>query len=405
MLETKRVEHLDPAPPARPRRILQVVRRIDAGGIAIWLMNVLRQTDTSRYQMDFMTVGGDPRGPNVAQIQSAGGKVLECAGYHRPWIFARNFARIMRDYGPYDIVHSHVYNYSGLVLKLAARHGVPIRIAQSHSDYRLENEDMGGLERLARRAYLGLTKGWIDRHATLGIGVSRRAAAALFGERWNGHPNRRIVRLGIDLAPFAVPWDRAVVRRALDLSADSMVIGHVGNRVWAKNHEFMIEVAAEVVAKEPLAKLLLIGHGLSDPNLAHQIRTLGLSGRVHILGPRDDVPRLMLGAMDLFLFPSHYEGLGLALIEAQAAGLPCVVSTGVPEEADVIPELIQRLPVSAPPAAWAAAVLEGAARRSVAQSEAYRRLLQSDYNIENSVATLMEIYGGAAVRRMSDVAH
>lgn len=402
MLETGRAEHLAPDPRARPQRILQVVRQIDAGGIATWLMNVLRQTDASRYQMDFMTIAGSPRGPNVVRIQSAGGRVMECSGYHRPWLFARNFARIMRDYGPYDIVHSHVYNYSGLVLKLAARHGVAMRIAQSHSDYRLENEDLGWLERLARRAYLGLTKAWIDRHATLGIGVSRRAAEALFGERWVDQPDRRIVRLGIDLAPFAVPWDRAEVRKALDLPADSLVIGHVGNRVWAKNHDFLIKVAAEIVAREPRAKLLLIGHGLSDRRLDHQIRSLGLRERVQILGPRDDVPRLMLGAMDLFLFPSHYEGLGLALIEAQAAGLPCVVSTGVPEEADVIPELIQRLPANAPPALWAAAVLEGIARRTIPQSEAYRRMLQSDYNIENSVATLMQIYAGATAGRVSD---
>jgi glycosyltransferase involved in cell wall biosynthesis len=377
-------------PPTAARRVLHVVRQMNAGGIAIWLMNVLRHIDRQRYHIDFL-VTIDAGGGFCDEIERLGSRVIPCSGYRAPWRFAHNFAKIMEDYGPYDVVHSHVYNYSGFVLRLAARYGVPVRIAHSHTDTRLKEASLAWPQRLWRAAYLGLTRSWISRYATLRLGASRLAGEALFGPDWAEDRRTRVIPLGLDFAPFGQLYDRHEVRQSLGLPADALVVGHVGNYVWHKNHPFLVEVLAELVRQEPRVWGLLIGHDLAGSAVEEQVRRLGVAERVLIAGPRNDVPRLMAGAMDVFLFPSHYEGLGLVLLEAQAAGLPCVLTDSLPEEVDLVPALMHRLPFSASAAIWAAAVLE-AAQRPIGRSEAFASLLKSDFNLENSVQTLMRIY-------------
>jgi glycosyltransferase involved in cell wall biosynthesis len=362
-----------------------------AGGIAVWLMNILRHNNRARYHMDFLLVRDKPA-TYANEIRSLGSSVSYCVGYHNPWKFAGNFAEVLRESGPYDVVHSHVYNYSGFVLKLASRYGVPVRIAQSHTDTRLKEASQGRFRQAYRRAYLGVTRHWVRRYATAGLAVSRGAADALFGVDWARDARFRVLPLGLDFEPFSVPYDQAEVRSSLGLPADALVIGHVGNYVWHKNHDFLIETAREILAKEPRAWLLLVGHGLIGSDVEKQVQALGLADRVLIAGPRDDVPRLMVGAMDAFLFPSHYEGLGLVLLEAQAAGLPCILTDSLPCEVDVVPELVHRLSLQASPAAWASAALNAAQERSVPRQAAFAQMAASDFAIENSLQQLMRVY-------------
>ena len=391
-----RIEGERRAPPGA-RRVLHVVRQMHAGGIAVWLMNILRHIDRDRYRMDFLLVHDGPAA-YANEIRGLGSSITSCLGYHNPWKFAGNFANVLKDAGPYDVVHSHLYNYSGFVLKLAARHEVPVRIAQSHTDTRLKEANQGRWRQLYRRAYLDLTRHWLRRYATAGLAVSRGAADALFGADWATDARFRVLPLGLDFKPFSAPCDQGEVRTSLGLPADALVIGHVGNYVWHKNHDFLLEIARKILAKEPRARLLLVGHGLTGSPVEKQVQSLGLADRVLIAGPRDDVPRLMVGAMDAFLFPSHYEGLGLVLLEAQAAGLPCVLTDSLPREVDLVPQLVHRLSLKASPATWASAALHAAQERSVPRQAAFAQIAASEFAIENAVRQLTRVYdqGGAA---------
>jgi glycosyltransferase involved in cell wall biosynthesis len=372
-------------------RILHVVRQMNAGGIAVWLMNVLRRADRERCRMDFLVTTDAPCA-YADEIQGLGGRVIPCLGQRKPWQFARSFGEVLRDCGPYDVVHSHIFNFSGFVLRLAARHGVPVRIAHSHTDTRLKEASLGWHQRLWRAGYLSLTKRWIGRYGTLRVGVSALAAEALFGRNWATDRRSRVLPLGLDFSAFRVRHDAAEVRRSLGLPTDALVIGHVGNYVWHKNHDFLIEIAAEALRQEPRAWLLLIGHHLLGSPIGARVHALGLADRVVIAGPRDDVPRLMTAALDVFLFPSHYEGFGLVLLEAQAAGVPCVFTDSLPTEVDVLPALVQREPLAAPAADWARTTLAAADHRPLSREDALAGLLQSEFNIERSVQTLMQIY-------------
>lgn len=374
----------------RPLRVLHIVGSMNRGGVETWLMHVLRHVDRQRLRMDFV-VATDQPGAYDDEARELGCRIIPCLHPQKPWLHARTFTRILRVYGPYDVVHSHEHFYSGYVLRVACAAGIPVRIAHSHNDTTVQEAGAG----LLRRMYLRLMRSWIDRYATHGLAASRQAASDLFGPTWFADPRWRILHYGIDLAPFQQALDPVAVRADLGIPPDAFVIGHVGRFDAQKNHAFVLAIAAAVAQREPTMRLVCIGEGTLRPAVERLAMQMGLANRVHFLGSRPDVPRLMRGAMDVFLFPSLFEGLGIVLLEAQAAGLPCVYSDVVPDEADLVAPLVRRLPLAQSPVEWAEAVLAArGSTRTVTQMEAARIVEESSFNIATSAANVEEFYHG-----------
>jgi glycosyltransferase involved in cell wall biosynthesis len=275
------------------------------------------------------------------------------------------------------------------VLKLAHAAGVPVRIAHSHNDTCRTDSRAS----FVRRAYLRLAERWIRRYATVQLACSRDAAYALFGEGWREGPKARVLHCGIDLQPFGGVVDRAAIRAELGIPRDALVLGNVGRFHEQKNHQFLLEIMAETASREPRAVLLLVGDGALRGQIEARAAALGLRDRVVFAGVRADVHRMMLGAMDVFVFPSRYEGLGVVLIEAQAAGLPCVISDVVPREADVSRRLIRRLDLSLSAGDWATAVLQSCgASSAIARTESLAMLEGSSFDIRVSTRALEQLY-------------
>jgi glycosyltransferase involved in cell wall biosynthesis len=375
-------------------RILHVVGGMNRGGLETWLMHILRHIDRDRFQMDFLVHTEKPC-PYDDEVRSLGSKIIPCLDPSKPWMYSRNFKRILREYGPYDIVHSHVHHFSGYVLRLAKQAGIPVRIAHSHND----NSSAEAKAGFYRRLYLMLTEWWIARYATIGFGCSRKAATDLFSSSWESDPRWQILYYGINLNPLRDRIEPVALRSELGIPSDAFVIGHVGRFVKQKNHLFLLEIAAEVAKHEPKMRLLLVGEGSFRPNIEQKVLKLGLRDRVIFAGVRSDVPHLMRGVMDVFLFPSLHEGLGLVLIEAQAAGLPCIFSNVVPEEADVIKHLVQRISLSQPVSEWVQVVLHQREMRSIiTQSDDLAQVETSPFNIGTSVKQLESIYQTQFIR-------
>ncbi|MBH8562372.1 glycosyltransferase family 1 protein [Nostoc sp. CENA67] len=369
-------------------RILHVVGGMNRGGIETWLMHILRHIDRDRFHMDFLVHTTQPCAYDE-EIRALGSKVIPCLHPSRPWFYANNFKRILDEYGSYDIVHSHVHHFSGYVLRLARQAGVPICIAHSHNDTSLKEAVAG----LYRQLYLILMKRWITQYATLGLAASRKAAVNLFGSSWQTDKRWQTFCCSMDLLPFHNQTDRQAVRAELGIPPEAFVIGHVGRFEQQKNHQFLLDIVAEIAKQETKMHLLLIGDGLLRPDIEQKVIQMGLADRVIFTGLRPDVPRLMLGAMDIFLFPSLHEGLGLALIEAQAAGLVCVFSDVVPDEADVVKPLMQRMSLSESASTWAKTVLAAkASAATISQANALLAVEKSPFNIEVGVRKLEKIY-------------
>jgi len=367
-------------------RILHVVGGLNRGGAETWLVQVLRNIDRGRYQMDFLVHTEEPCAYDE-EVKSLGSRIIMCFHPSNPAAYAFNFRRVLRTYGPYDCVHSHVHHFSGYVMMLAAMAGIPIRIAHSH----LDTAAIDSQAPFTRRLYLALMRKAIAKLATTGAAVSMLAADSLFPLKWRSDKRWMISQLGIDLEPFRHKVDSKLQRQSLGIPDGSVVVGHVGRFAEQKNHKFFVQIAIRALDLDSRLFFLLVGDGPLRPSIEAAVKEAGLSNRFLFTGVRGDIPALMLGAMDVMLFPSLYEGLGLILIEAQAAGLPSLISDTIPHEADLLPDLIYREELSRTATQWASklCVLLNGHERLLS------RVLNSairEYSIEESVKKLAGIY-------------
>lgn len=324
------------------KRVLHVLRRLDPGGIELWLLDLVRAGGIPGCRIEILLETADP-GKLEPEFRAAGVTI------HR-WR-AGQFARLYDLLGDFEAVHSHVHFFSGAVLAVAAAARVPLRIAHSHA----ATAHATGW----RRLYESIARSAIGKFATHRLAVSKAAAFSLYGTETGVSP-LACSRALPDLAPVA---------------SGENLLGHVGRLVPEKNHallEALLDAAPEF-------RLLLCGDG---PARAHLER----HPRIEFASE----PREVLNRSSCFVFPSWSEGLGLAVVEAQAAGLPCVISNRVPPEAWLIPELLTALDPGAPADEWAAAVRRQSRRNRL--PAAGERVRAAGYSLEDSIARLTRVY-------------
>lgn len=311
------------------------------------LMNYYRQIDRSRIQFDFM-VHRQEKGHFDDEILSLGGKI-----YPMPQIRPGNYKiyfKLLDEFfvhrPEYKVVHSHINENSSFVLRAAKRAGVPCRIAHSHLS------DLGIDMKLPFRIYARLS---MKDNPNRYFACSKNAGQWLFGKEISTSKGMTILNNAVNVESFK--YDSEVRNQIRDeLKADNkLVLGHVGRFNKQKNHDFLIDVFKVVHDKCPESMLVLVGDGHLRSVIEKKVAKLGLSSNVRFLGIRGDIRNLMQG-MDLFLFPSRFEGLPVVLIEAQAAGLKCLVSDAITREADVT-ERIQFISLRESPAVWASRIL------------------------------------------------
>ena len=365
-------------------RVLHVVGRMNPGGVEVWLLNVFRNADLDAVAFDVM-VHNQAEGAYDREIQSLGIGIHCNPEFRNPYRYYRRLAEIVGRPNRYDVIHSHVHHYSGLVLALAAALGVPARIAHSHNDTSAQDGSGGA----PRRAYLALMKALLRRSATLGLACSELAGTSLFGGRWQSDSRWRLFYYGIDPAMYRIPSDAAGVRTEFDLPPDAELIIHVGRFDHQKNHVFLAEVFEQIALARPAAYLMLVGTGPLQTAVREWFGSRGLQHRVRFCGRRSDVPRL-LTASNLFVFPSHHEGLPVACLEAQAAGLPLLLSDRITSEVIVAPARATVLPLG-DAGAWARAA-DAALATEPNRGAAVSAFAGSPFDIARSTSSLLETY-------------
>jgi glycosyltransferase involved in cell wall biosynthesis len=372
--------------PRPPLRVLHALGGLNRGGVETWLLNLLRRADRSMLAMDFV-VHREENCAYDAEALSLGARVLRCPRDRIPR-YLRSLWRAIHPPAPYDVVHSHLHAYSGWVLSLAALAGVPVRIVHSHLDSREQERRPSTW----RRAYLGAMDRLIRRNATAGFAASLEAGKALYGNSWGVDPRWSILRCAIDTTPFEAPA-RPALRAELGIRSDAFVIGHVGRFAEQKNHAFLVAIAEEIAALEPAAHLLLVGDGPLRKDIERRVVQTRLGDRVTFAGQRSDVAALMVGVMDAFVLPSLFEGLPLVAVEAQAAGLPCLVSDTVSPESSVVDGLFSQESLQAPPRTWATRLLRFPRKRSEAERRrALSAVKASPFEIGANLKLLHDTY-------------
>lgn len=368
------------------RRILHMVHVMDRGGLETWLMHVLRNIDRDRFRMDFL-VRAPEAGSYDPEIRTLGSRVFTVDHTKGLRSYALGVRHVLETLGPFDVAHSHLGFFTGINLLLASRARVPIRIAHCHNTGSSRYESRPMLQALYRTALRPLVR----RYATRGFGCSEAATAFLFGRGWRNDPRWEVLWLGFDFTPFTTPTNLPGLRAAFGIPSDRVVIGHVGRFNEQKNHAFLLEVFSELIGSGLNGHLLLVGKGHLMDSVRAQVRRRGLAGRVSMTGETDDVSAAY-SVMDVKLLPSHYEGLGIVVVEAQAAGVPVLISDVVPPEVDQVSELIHRLPITAGAAAWAGRVREILAKPLPTREDSLRIVRNGPFAIAKTVDRLSVAY-------------
>lgn len=372
-----------------PIRVLQIIGIVAGGGVEAVIMNYYEHIDRTKVQFDFI-VHNDNKIDITQKVEAMGGKVYKVTRYYKnPIAFMWDIYKVIKRHH-YRIVHSNMNTLSAFSLFAAWAAGAPVRILHNHSTSS-PGETKRNIMKFMLRPFARL-------FANHYLACSRLAGEWMYGRKMMDSGKVTIVNNAIDLKKYAFnPQKRNLLRKELGL-ADEFVIGHVGRFMFQKNHVFLIDVFAEAYKKNPHMALLLVGDGPLRPAMEEKVRKLGLTDHVKFLGLRNNVQDFY-HVMDILVLPSHYEGLPVVGVEAQANGLPCLFSTKVTKEAHLT-HLAQFWDLEKGASKWAKEIISIKCERNKKAGEELRQAgFEIDKEAEKLVKFYIELSTGGYMRR------
>ena len=360
----------------RPIRVAQMLARMDYGGIEMVVMNYYRHIDRTKIQFDFIVFEGSEL-PQRKEIEELGGRVYEVPSLRHPFAYSNAVFKLFEK-NKYDIVHANMNTLSVFPLRMAKKAGVPVRICHNHST--------AGPGETKKNILKNILRHFSKIYPTELFACSEYAGRWIYGDK----ASFRVIKNAIDIDRFRYnEKTRIEVRNKLGIE-DKLVLGHVGRFEPQKNHDFLLDIFHSVHQINPKTALLLIGEGELEDKMKKKVEELGLKDAVFFLGTMSDCAPYYQ-AMDAFVLPSLYEGLGMVAIEAQAAGLPCFLSDRVPKEA-TITDSTYTVSLEQTPYEWAKVILKKTSKNRRADT---RLIIQeAGYDIENEAKKLFGTYKG-----------
>ena len=371
-------------------KVLILTGTMHVGGIENQLMHLLRNADKEKFQIDFTSTMPDAY--YRSEIEALGGKFLLIPemSHKNPLPYCKALYRIMKD-GKYDIVHSHELFHSGIVLLIAKLAGVPGRFVHAHN-WQDGNGD-GKKRGLVRTVYNTVMRWLILACSNQQLACSTLAGKFLYGEKCTRKDSYHLVFNSVDTTKFLGHYDDQESGEFCDGWINVLQVGRV---TTVKNQLFLAEVVAELKKRGKKIRILCAGSG--DPDYTERVMQAisenGLSDHIKMLGVRSDIDVLMRKA-SAFVLPSHYEGMPLVLIEAQASGLPCVVADTFSHEVDFEIGNLQWLPLDGDAARWADAIEAAIAQGRAPKDHVVRVVKDKRFDSKMFAETLCHLYQNA----------
>lgn len=365
----------------QPIRVLQVIGQMNRGGAESMIMNIYRKIDRTKIQFDFV-VHTDEKCDFDDEIKSLGGIIYNCPRFMGNNIidYSRFWNHFFEYHKEYRIIHGHIGSSAAIYLNIAKKYGL-FTIAHSHS-----SGFGSGIKGIMYRMFSYPTRFIADYF----FACSENAGISRYGKRVvNDKTIFSVLKNAIDVNQYVFSEKiRQKKRKELNL-VNKFVIGHVGRFDKAKNQEYLVEIFNEIADKNKNAVLLLIGDGELKSYLIEKVKNYGLEDRVIFTGVRSDVNEL-LQVMDIFVFPSLYEGLPVTVIEAQAAGLPCLISDTITDEV-CITSLVQKLSIKESVKEWSQKIV--LLHQNESKYEDVLKVIRiQSYDVNISVSNLEEFY-------------
>lgn len=307
----------------QPIRVLQIIGSVCGGGVETVIMNYYRNINRTKVQFDFVIEGS---GNDILEeeIRFLGGKIYKVESLKKNFLKYMYQIYLIVKKNNYKIVHSNMNTLSIFSLSSAWAAGAPIRILHNHST--AEKKE------IIRSAIKYILRPLSPLFANKYVACSRAAAYWMYGYHMVDTGKVKIVNNAINTKKFHYdPIIRKKIRKELNISNDTLVIGHVGRFMYQKNHTFIIDIFNNVHKREKKSILLLIGDGELRYKIENKVKNYNLVDSVVFLGIKKNVYDLY-NVMDVFLLPSWYEGLPVVSIEAQTNGLRCMLSDRITRE-------------------------------------------------------------------------
>lgn len=369
-------------------RILHVVAKMQLGGTETLLMTFYRQINRELVQFDFAVTAKEEAAYDK-EILELGGRIYRYPRYygwnHRAYV--RWWHRFFEEHPEYHIIHGHIGYTAATYLHIAKRYGC-YAIAHSHS-----TNEVKTLRNLWKKRTLSDIAHRVcyfpSRYvADYFFGCSRQALIDRYGKKVaRNSAIASVLNNAIDAQRFIYnEADRATVRWEYSLAEDDFVIGTVGRLTTHRNPAMVIDIVSQLVKRGIKFKFLWIGQGQLEQEIKAEIKRHELEDYILLPGARKDIHRV-LSAMDVFILPSLWEGLGIACIEAQAAGLPTLCSESVPVDAKIT-DLFHYLPLDNA-SKWADEIVR---QKGVRRSNRYMEVVHAGYDVKTVAKWLQEFY-------------
>lgn len=364
------------------KRILHVVTTMDYGGVETLIMSIYRGIDRSKIQFDFLCHNSiDNKYTN--EILNMGGRMFMIPGPKHIGIlkYEKKLYDFFLNHSEYQIVHVHLNQRNGEILKVAKKAGVPIRISHCH----VANPNQSIAMKLYYK-YFSYVNRKVLTHA---FACSDKAGDWLYGKKIK----YRIISNAISVENFCFNLnERKYIRDKYNIEKTEFLLGHVGRFDNAKNHDFILRVFDDISKKNSNKfKLMLIGTGYNEEEIKNQAKRLKLFSKIIFVGESNNLGKYY-SAMDLFLFPSIYEGFGIVAVEAQCSGLMVLASNTVPNEVKIT-ENVKFMSLADPIDNWSKYICEYVNIYDPSNREKYYNIVkESNYNINRLALELQNFY-------------
>ncbi|OEC79288.1 MULTISPECIES: glycosyltransferase family 1 protein [Bacillus] len=368
------------------KRVLHVLSGMNRGGAETMVMNLYRKMDRSKVQFDFLTYRNDPCAYDE-EILSLGGRLfyVPSIGQSNPLTFVKNVRNIIKENGPFSAVHAHTDFQTGFIALAARLAGVQVRVCHSHNTS--WKTGFNWKDRLQLMVFRRL----ILAYATELCACGEDAGRFLFGRSNMERKRVHLLPNGIDLDLFSPAGQAADEKKARGIASDRLIIGHVARFHEVKNHAFLLKLAVHLKKRGVRFQMVLAGDGPLREQLEEEARRLNLLSDVLFLGTEEHIHELMR-TFDVFVMPSLYEGLPVVLVEAQASGLPCIISDTITEKVDTGLGLVKRVSLSKPMDIWAETIVRAAAAGRPKRELVKDTLAKLGYDARRNVGALMNLY-------------
>lgn len=361
-------------------KILMVIGSTNMGGAQIFLLNLLRNMNLDRYQVDFAV--------NFKEVEGGIGQELRdmgCNIYSLPYFKVYNYYSFKKKWKEflsehkYDIVHGHSSNSASVYLNVAKKEGC-VTISHSHS--------AGFRGNLIHRLFKRFFASRIKKVADYWFACSSIAAEHLYGKDYRTYPNYYDIPNAIIANKYlydAIISDK--IRKSIGVTDKDFLCGHVGSFTSPKNHLFLLDIFKEVLKKKSNAKLICCGAGKLLPQIKERAQELGIIDNIIFSGIVKNCNEYMM-AMDVLIFPSLFEGFPMTIIEAEATGLPVVMSDVITAEVDIT-DCVHRMSLNDQPASWA----DNIGRLESKDRKVYNSIVEnSKYNMKTGAKFIMSLY-------------